>query len=728
VNQLAGSVSGVVYHNPDTGYTVLRLRANGTPQNHTVVGQLPKLSEGEWLCLEGQWINHPKFGEQFQVSGYRVQAPQGPEEIERYLAGGLFTGIGPSTAKKIVGYLGEATFSILDTRPEKLLSIPKLSKKVAQELIRQWQEQKETRELMVFLQSYHLPASLATKLNTKYGPRALEIIKSQPYQLSTDVGGIGFSRADEIALALGFDREDPQRLFAGIRYALQKHCEAGHVYALRETLVNKSAELLACTQDLLNYHLDNNSDSSLIFTDNQKRYYLPVLYVCEKKIARYLIDLTHRNHSLRPFLPSSYEIPQKSPQGFSYTIKQQQAMHSVVEQSLFILTGGPGTGKTTTLWGILRLFLQANLSVSLAAPTGRAAKRLSEVTGFPALTLHRLLKWEPQTRTYMANENNPLQAQVLIIDEVSMIDTYLMYSLLKALPQNCRLVLVGDKDQLPSIGPGNILRDLTHHPQIPKLHLDQVTRQAENSDIILHAHGLLKGKTPQIPLNNLSYSLSKDPGPQLAQNSDFSWIACTSVFECIEALTQCLRALAVGAHNYRHWQVLTPLNQGPLGIHALNIKLQALVNNQAQGIALLDNTWKIKDKVMQIKNNYDKGVFNGDIGEIASINKAEQKITVRFEEIVEYRFEELREIQLAYASTIHKSQGSEFDTVFLVIHPIHSRMLQRNLLYTAFTRAKKKLILIGPPVALQQGVENSRVEERLTTLPEWINEAQATAF
>lgn len=705
MTQLTGSVSAVVYHNTDTGYTVLRLKSPNSSVTQTAVGLLPALTEGEWLELEGNWMTHARFGAQFQVKSYKIHAPQGPEEIERYLSGGLFSGIGPVTAHRIVEFFGENTFAVLDHHAERIYNVPKLHKRIVSTLIREWQEQKESRELMVFLQNHNLPASLGTRLMARFGSRSLEVIRKDPYQLIGEINGIGFQRADEMALSMGYDFEDPGRLRAGIRYALQKYCETGHVYAQRETLIKNSSELLRASPELITYTLDRDLDEKWIIEEERARYYLPSLYISEKNIATRLVDMTRHGVPASAFLPTGFAPSDRSPEGIVYTDMQKQAMNAALNNALLVLTGGPGTGKTTTLWGILRIFLQANMLVSLAAPTGRAAKRLSEVTGFPAQTLHRLLKWEPSTHTYQANEKNPLELQALIVDEFSMVDTYLFNSLLRALPSQCRLIIVGDKDQLPSIGPGNVLSELVQCPQIPRIHLDQITRQAAGSAIIQGAHRILKGEVPEIP----------------TEASDFEWIQATSAHECLTALENSLKQYDAQKRSIRRYQVLTPVNQGPLGIHELNVHLQKWINPLGTSHTIGDTHWRLGDKVMQIKNNYDKNVFNGDLGELYSVDMSQQKLWVQFDELVEYRFEELKELQLAYAATIHKSQGSEFDLVFLLIHPIHLRMLQKNLLYTAFTRAKQKLVLIGPVNAAKQGVQNQKVEERLTLLRKKIN-------
>lgn len=700
-------VKTVTFHNPDTGYTVLKVTTGRTQTVTAVVGNFPRLTQGEVLDIEGEWVKHETFGEQFKATGYRLVPPNGVEAIERYLGGGAIKGIGPALAKKIVEKFGENTFKIFDEQPEKLDAIAQLKGRKKAKVLAAWRDTQSMRDVLVFLQAHHLSLSLSHRIVKHYGAAAAEIIKRNPYQLAEEVWGIGFLKADDIARKLGFPTDGYERLKAGLLHVLMKASEDGHVFLPRTELMQKAQELLHAPEERLIFSLDNLVEINQVKCDERGNAYMPWLYACERGISRRLVQMIGPAKKIAASLvhEAIAQVEKKVGKGFTYSDEQKRGILQAATEGVFLLTGGPGTGKTTTVQGILEAFKKSGLTLALCAPTGRAAKRLSEVTGVPASTIHRLLKFDPAAGGFQHNETNTLNLDVLIVDELSMIDTALMYSLLKAIGAGTRLILVGDPDQLPSVGPGKVLGELITSGAIGHLHLSTVFRQAKASRIIVNAHRINGGELPDA-----------------SEGGNFHFVAREENESVLKAAVEVAAERLPKRFGYDALfdvQVLTPMNQGPLGTLALNQALQDRLNPSQRELLHKDRRFRKGDKVMQLKNNYDKNVFNGDIGRIQSIAPSERKLVVDFEgEMVDYEGEELDQVQLAYAISIHKSQGSEFKAVVLVLARAHYVMLQRNLIYTAITRAREQCVLVGHWSAVAQSVKHNPAVQRNTLLAE----------
>jgi len=706
-------VKTVTFHNPDNGYSVLKLARGSSLQIFTAVGHFPRLSPGETLDLTGEWIRDEKYGEQFRTEGYRLILPTGREAVIRYLGGGAIKGMGPKMAEKLADKFGEEVFEVLDSHPERLDEIKELRGRRKQKLLLAWEESKSAREVMFFLQAHSLSLGLSHRILRHYGPRAVEILKENPYRLAEEIWGIGFLKADDIARKLGFPADCVERIHAGLAYALSRSSEEGHVFLNPDALLARALELLQCEPEKLVYTLDHLASTEVMKKDEEGNYYLPYLFHSEAGIAKRAGML---RLGLKP-LPGSLvnaaiaEAEDHAGKGFRFSEEQRRGIENAVNQGLFILTGGPGTGKTTTVSAILHVFAKAGLKVRLAAPTGRAARRMSEVTGHAASTLHRLLKYDAATRGFVHSESNPLPCEALVLDEVSMIDTALMYAVLRAAKPGTRVVLVGDPDQLPSVGAGKVLAEFIRSQSVPHLHLAKIFRQAEASRIVTNAHRINKGLLPEATDNSGDFHLVERGDPE-------------SVVEAVVELVCERLPRRFNYHPLMDIQVLTPMNQGPLGTHVLNQALQKRLNPSGPALESRDRLFRKGDKVMQLRNNYDKAVFNGDIGRITRVDLDEDELHVDFDgESVSYGAEELDQLALAYAVTVHKSQGSEFKAVVLVLSKSHWVMLQRNLLYTAITRAREQLVIAGQKAAVHRSVENNPSVERNTLLAERLKEA-----
>jgi exodeoxyribonuclease V alpha subunit len=704
-------VKTVTFHNPDTGYTVLKVTTGRTQTVTAVVGTFPRLTQGEVLDIEGEWVKHETFGEQFKATAYRLVPPDGLDAIERYLGGGAIKGIGPALAKKIVAHFGEDTFKVFDEEPEKLDAITQLRGRKKAKVLAAWRDSQSMREVLVFLQAHHLSLGLSHRIVKQYGSGAVEVIKRNPYQLAEEVWGIGFLKADDVARKLGFPADGYERLKAGLLHVLVKAGEEGHVFLPRPELIKKAEELLHAPEERLIYSLDNLIEIGQVKYDERGNAYMPWLYACERGIARRMAQMIGPAKKIAA--PVVYDaiaqVERRVGKGFAYSDEQKRGIVQAATEGVFLLTGGPGTGKTTTVQGILEAFKKGGLTLALCAPTGRAAKRLSEVTGVPASTIHRLLKFDPAAGGFQHNEGSPLTVDVLIVDELSMIDTALMYSLLKAIGAGTRLILVGDPDQLPSVGPGKVLGELIASQSIGHLHLSTVFRQAQASRIIVNAHRINSGNLPDASEGGNFHFVSREENE--------------GVLKAVVEVAAERMPRRFGFDALSDVQVLTPMNQGPLGTLALNQALQDRLNPSTRELLHKDRRFRKGDKVMQLKNNYDKSVFNGDIGRIASIEPSERKLTVDFEgEMVDYEGEEMDQVQLAYAISIHKSQGSEFKAVVLVLGRAHYVMLQRNLIYTAITRAREQCVLVGQWSAVGQSVRHNPAVQRNTLLAEAIRQ------
>lgn len=700
-------VERITYQNEKNGYSVIRCRAKDCQELITVVGVMPEIHVGSVLSLTGKWKFDPKFGRQFSAETVEETLPATVYGIEKYLGSGLIKGIGPKFAKRIVNTFGEDTLRIIEEHPDELLKISGIGPLRVERIKKSWAEQKEIKNIMLFLQGHDVSTSHATKIFKTYGENSIAVVRENPYRLADDIWGIGFHTADAIAQKLGFDQTKPVRLRSGLLYTINKLSEEGHCYATRELLLKAGAELLGVKEELLSTTLDEMILAEDVKTEEipeagEDAIYLPPFFFSEIGTARRLREIFSSPKQLTVNSEGlENRIRQKT--GIVYDEIQMKAIRTALESKILILTGGPGTGKTSTTRGIITAFRETGAKILLAAPTGRAAKRLSETTGMEAKTVHRLLEVKPP-EGYQRNETNPLEGDVLIVDECSMIDLLLMHNLLKAVPDSMTLILVGDVDQLPSVGAGNVLRDLIDSECFPVVRLTKIFRQAQSSRIITNAHRINKGQMPD--LSN-------------GRESDFFFVeqedAEAAAGEIVDLIKTRLPAhFRVSA---RDIQVLSPMQRGAVGAANLNQMIQEAVNPGETGFRRGGVSFRARDKVMQIRNNYEKEVFNGDIGIVESTDPEERELIVNFEgRSVTYDISELDELVLAYAVTIHKSQGSEYPIVVMPILMSHYVMLQRNLVYTGVTRAKKVLVLVGTKKALALAVRNSTVRKRNTLL------------
>lgn len=783
--RLEGSVESIVFRNEENHYTVARFRPNDSGRLFrddltTIVGTLPGVHVGELLTVEGEWERDPRYGRQLHVTTFTQRLPASPEGIMRYLSSGLIKGIGPKKATRIVEHFGDQTLAIIEQQPERLAEVKGLSAKDREQIIKSWAEQSEIKDLHLFLQSHDVSVNLATRIYRQYGEESIKIIRENPYQLAQDVMGIGFRTADEIAIKLGLPRDSVPRLATGLKYVLaQAANEDGHCFLPENELMRRAADILQAPYELLREAMEQLKTDRDVFIEpplplrNRLAAPVPPQMLATDEAARGSTDggpqliAAPRSQSIAPaetgpampaeesepqqriyfgpfwhaergsalilrsMLRSPSKLPPVSQQYwetiFNYlaqqrnmvlTGKQREAVQMAYNRKVSILTGGPGTGKSTSLRALLMLLRKRKIDVALAAPTGRAAKRLTEATGavgFQAKTLHRLLEYAPHENSYQRNEENPLPQQFVIVDEVSMVDILLFYHLLKALSPEAHLLLVGDADQLPPVGPGNVLRDLLRSEAIPSVRLTEVFRQAQQSQIVVNAHRINAGQMPLV---------KREP------RTDFYFLAEDDPIRAQRLILELVqRRLPTHYHlnPVTDIQVLSPMYRGPLGVNSLNEELQARLNpGAAVSLDWGGHTLRVGDKVMQVRNNYDKGVFNGDVGWIRSIDKEDAIIKVEFLEeagplLVSYEFHELDELVLAYAVTVHKSQGSEYPAIVLPLVNQHYMLLQRNLLYTAITRARRLCVLVGQQRALDVAVKNDRVALRNTGLAERIN-------
>jgi exodeoxyribonuclease V alpha subunit len=686
-------LDGYLYKNEVTGYCVASFSGG-----LKAVGTLPNIKVGEKLKLTGEYETHPKFGAQFKIESFSIVYPSTIAGIIKYLGSGLIKGVGPATAEKIVDVFKENTLEILDTNINKLLNIEGIGAKKLELIKKSWGEQKAIKEIMMFLQSFDISPSYALKIYRTYGANSVKTVQENPYQLSYDVWGIGFKIADTIGKSVGFSEDHPKRIKAGIVYVLNEAAGDGHVYLPMDELQKKCYEILGV--DL--------SDSLLLFREMQEENKINI--IGEKIYLSHFYD-AERNieNRINALCGCSSKFSEKELQSVrldtGYSDEQLEAIRNSLTNKILILTGGPGTGKTTALKGIIDSYKQLKKNIMLAAPTGRAAKRMSEVIGIEAKTIHRLLEYNPQEQIFLRNKENPLETDLLVIDEVSMIDTLLMDSLISAVSLNTTLILVGDVDQLPSVGNGNILNDLIQSGIIPTAMLTKIFRQAEESHIVVNAHKINRGELPTL--------LNSD-------STDFFFMQESDNAKIADVITELCEHRLPGKYGFdsmKDIQVLTPMYKGDAGANNLNIRLQEALNSRKALFTKGERNFKIGDKVMQLKNNYDKDVYNGDIGLIHTINMEDQKLEINYSgKIVPYEFLELDDITLAYAITVHKSQGSEYPCVIMPITTAHYIMLQRNLLYTAVTRASKMLILVGSKQALAMAIGNRKAKKRNTSL------------
>jgi len=692
------------------GYSVLKCSTKGYSDLVTVVGMMPDAHVGSVLTLGGRWKIDSKYGRQFQVVTFEETLPATVYGIEKYLGSGLIKGIGPKYAKLIVNTFGADTLEVIEAEPERLLEVPGIGEKRVGRIRQGWTDQKEIKNIMLFLQGHDVSTAHATRIYKHYGAESIDVVRENPYRLADDIWGIGFKTADTIASKLGFEKSAYARLRGGLMYTLNRLAEDGHCYALRQQLTETGAKLLEVEEELLSPALDRMIADRDVITapvpdSEDVAIYLPPFFYAEVGVQNRMRSIAAGEAAVpRPAQVSMRE-------DIEYDEVQLEAIRTALKSKIMVLTGGPGTGKSTTTLGIIRAF--GGMRILLTAPTGRAAKRLSEVTGREAKTIHRLLEFKP-SEGYKRNEDNPLEGDVLIVDECSMVDEMLMYSLLRAVPDSMRIILVGDVDQLPSVGAGNILRDIIDSGAVPVVRLTKIFRQAAASRIILNAHRINSGEFPD---------LSNGAG------TDFFFQKAEEPEKAAEIIVDLVKNRLPKFYHVppQAIQVLTPMQRGAVGAANLNQLLQAAVNppvkdfkgNPGPELHRGGYTFRAGDKVMQIKNNYDKEVFNGDIGTIEKIDPEDRTLTVRFDDrSIEYDATELDEMVLAYATTVHKAQGAEYPIVVMPVMMTHFMMLQRNLLYTGVTRAKKTLVLVGQKKAVGYCVRNVTVDQRNTLLAE----------
>jgi len=736
MDNLSGAVERITFYNPENGYTVLRLRpeiARGARMDApspgrdglvTVVGNLPELSPGEHLHLQGRWDKHPKHGSQFKAEVCEQTLPATVAGIQSYLGSGMIKGIGPKLAERIVGHFQEKTFDVIEQQPEHLREVPGIGTDRLQKITAAWEEQKHVKEIMVFLHGHGVSTNLAVKIYKTYGDAALETVQKNPYQLERDIYGVGFKTADRIAQALGLSAEHPSRIEAGIVFALNETINDGHVYVPKELLAGRAVELLGVSAERISPALEQLTQDDRIRADMvpvgnrtektkegvaeaRAEYKIPVIYLTplyfgERGIAERLRKLV--SAGIQASLPDKN---QARVEGLSE--EQRSALEVTLAHPVSILTGGPGTGKTTCLKALIGTLESQSKRYALASPTGRAAKRLSEATGRPASTIHRLLEYSP-IDGFKRNEESPLEVDFLIVDEASMLDLLLTNNLLKALRPGMQLLFVGDVDQLPAVGAGDVLRNLIGSGILPVARLSTIFRQAANSHIITNAHLINQGKLPV---------LSKET------DSDFFLFPAEDAIAAADWIVQIVSERIpqkFGFDAIHDIQVLAPLYRGPAGVTALNERLQEKLNPPAPNKPerqLYGTLFRLGDKVMQLQNNYDKDVYNGDMGFVRSIDLIEQTLALDFDgRRVTYDWSEADELTLAYVVSVHKAQGSEFPVVVMPVVTQHYTMLQRNLLYTAVTRARKLCVLTGNRRALSMAVHNNKVTQRFTAL-EW---------
>jgi exodeoxyribonuclease V alpha subunit len=713
---LEGVVERLTFADPESHYAVVRLKVKGRRDAVTVVGPLAGTREGEHLELKGHYEVHPKWGEQFKVTWWYAVLPATVAGIQRYLASGLVKGIGTELAKRLVAHFGPDTLKVIDNTPERLQEVPGIGAKRVQQIIRDWQENKGAREFLVALQGLGLSLGFATKVYKQYGDQALAVATANPYQLALDIQGLGFITADHLAARLNLDPLTPARLAAGLLHVLETKAGEGHVYVPEDLLLQEAGELLQVPPGPLGKILEGLArDGRVVLQDLRegRGVYRKPAWVAETGIAR---DLTRLKTTPAPPAPLHLEdlISQvQEERGIKLSEEQAQAVALALREKLVIITGGPGTGKTTIVSCILDLYQRLGARVRLMAPTGRAAKRLSETTGAEAATIHRALEFSPQTGGFRRNAAEPLRADAIVVDEMSMVDTFLMYHLLRAVPPGARLVMVGDVHQLPAVGPGNVLKDLMDSGVVPVARLTQIYRQAQESLIVVNAHRINQGSFPELA----SFEDGKDfvfiprQEPAAIKGSLLNLV-------CNELPRR------YGFDPVRDLQVITPMHRGAVGVQTLNHELQQRLNGRAPRFTFGARVFRRGDKVMQLRNNYYKEVFNGDMGLVTGLNPATGQLLVEFDgRTVAYDPGEGEEITLAYAVTVHKAQGSEFPGVLLVLTTHHYLLLQRNLLYTALTRGRRLVVLLGTKKALAMAIKNDRPVRRYTDLAAKLRQA-----
>ncbi len=703
---IEGTVESVVYYSPDTGYHICKFILEDQ-QTMTIIGNFPPLSPGEVLKIKGKWELNPKFGKQYRVENYIPIMPSSAKGIEKFLSSGLISGIGPVLAKRIVSQFGVNTIDVLSEDPAKILKVEGIGSAKLKEIKKSWSEHEDIRELIIFLQEHNITTSLATKIYRQYGDKSYHVLKTNPYQACHDIWGVGFKTADQIALKLGMSPTSPERIKAFISYLLEKDTEQGHVFSYQKDVVKAVKKELEVESQQVADAIDSLEKKNRIVVedlDPDNALYLPFYHKAQDDVALAIQKLAHF-----PFMTPKFDVDKtirnvEEEMGITFSDAQRLAIRESFYEKILVITGGPGTGKTTIIKAVVDIFRHWGRTVLLTAPTGRAAKRLSEATHMEAKTIHRTLEYTPKVGNFRRNESRPLKCDSLIIDEFSMVDLPLMHYLLKAVPPSMRLVLVGDKDQLPSVGPGNLLRDIIDSGAVEVVRLNQIFRQEKDSLIVSNAHRINQGK-------KLIYPEKGD------KDSDFYFIAQEDEHKafnmimnlCSDNIPQKLGLDPLSLQI----QVISPMYRGIIGVDNLNVELQKRLNPSHEGLKTGNREIRIKDKMMQVRNNYDKEVFNGDIGTVVEIDKRAYQVAVDFEgKVVIYQREEMNEITHAYAISVHKSQGSEYQAVVIPLLTQHFIMLQRNLFYTALTRAKRLSCIVGSYKALYIAIKNDKPVKR----------------
>ena len=743
-------VKNIRFFSADSGFAILDCREEETGQKVVVKGNIPSVRKDTIYMFEGNWTEDKKYGRQFSFILFDEVFPTTVEGIEGFLSSGLIKGIGPAYAKRIVEKFGTDTLDIIEDEPERLLEVPGIGKGRMEKIKASWVERREIKNIMTFLRGYNITSNQACRIYKAYGKESIQKVKENPYRLVDDIWGFGFKTVDRIALNLGVAPDKYERLRSGLMFMLEDMASQGHCYIPRAVLLQKTGELLEVGEDILAMALGNMvAQNDVIAEDYPKKpgtyqvnnplIYLNKYYYAETGVSDCLHTVADGKSKICFRNTGSVVERVQLSTGMVYDDVQQEAIRAAVSNKVLVITGGPGTGKTTTTKGIITAFLEARASVLLAAPTGRAAKRLSESTGMRAVTIHRLLEFDGNTHEFMRNGDNPLEGDMLLVDECSMVDILLMHSLLKAVPKNMTVIFVGDIDQLPSVGAGNVLRDIINSKCYTVVRLTCIHRQAQESGIVMGAYAVNQGRLPDMG-NRCKDFFFLDMDSVMRRNGIFAYDPKVYAEEAARQVVS-----LVSARIPRHFgfkpsdiQVLSPMRKGEVGVTVLNNLIQKQVNPEGEGVSRGSYQFKLNDKVMQIRNNYDKKVFNGDIGTIMSIDQEEQRIFVIYDgkrydkdrkcwvdNIVEYEFSEMDELVLSYASTIHKSQGSEYPVVVMPVMMNHWMMLQRNLVYTGITRAKKLLVIVGTRQAMERAVKNMVVQRRNTLLAERLREKNA---
>lgn len=712
---VTGSVESIVFRNDETGYTVcsVKTQGGGVRQHDalvTVVGSCAAIWEGEEIHAEGEWVRHPSHGQQFQAKTITCITPTSTEGIRRYLASGMIKGIGPKFAQRIVDHFGERTLEVIDKESGRLREVEGIGERRRKLIKESWTEQRDVREIMIFLQSHGIGTAKASRIYRQYGADAIAIVKRNPYRLCEEVWGIGFKTADAIALSVGIPHDSEVRARAGLIYTLQTESDEGHCFTPEPDLLLHAQALLDITVEILGDALSKEFEKGTLVKE-EDRIYLRDLFRAETRVAA---SLTRLLDAPQPFAPidATVAIPwAERKMGLNLAPLQREALRNAVTSKVSIITGGPGVGKTTIIRALTEIFGARKMDIRLAAPTGRAAKRMSEATGREAQTIHRLLKFNPSVGGFEFNIDNPLGGDCFILDETSMIDIRLMDQFLQALPDSATLILVGDTDQLPSVGPGNVLRDLIASGQVPCCRLDTIFRQDTSGLIVRNAHHVNHGEPFETHTGDSDFYFVETGDPEKI------------IARTVELMTNRI-PLKFKLDPLADVQVLTPMRRNLLGTENLNSVIQTALNPSGPSLVRGCTHFRVNDRVMQLRNNYDKEVFNGDIGFIKQVDTEDRALIVLFDgRPVRYVQSELDELVLAYACSIHKSQGSEYPAVIVLLHTQHFKLLQRNLLYTAITRGKRLVMVVGSSRAVNIAIKANQVRERRTSLRERLRSA-----